>query len=349
MRFVVQDVHFHALGKRWGDDIRDMRMHGVCHVHHVLTLHPGNLHERGRLALMADDQVDILEIVPHLGDVAQTHGRAVTAAEYDNVLEILLHVALPESANPHLGVRSIDSAGGQIEGAAANRGRDVVEGETQGAQAVQRNLDGDLVISHAAGFGQGYRWERGEFILDLVCEFLQRTFRNVAVKDQADDALPAGHFGDLGPLRTGRKRLDAVDRRFDLVHRQGNVGTRFDFDSDRSDPRGRHGLDRQHIVQRAHLFLDLGDDRLLNLFRRGAGIGDGDLDVVEGNGGPGFSLQTGQRHQAGCEYGEHEQVGGDAIARHIGDRPAWLSGIVVVRAHGPDAAPVRTSMPLVAN
>ena len=71
--------------------------------------------------------------------------------------------------------------------------------------------------------------------------------------------------------------------------------------------------------------------------------------MVEGNRGPCLPFQTGQRYEAGAQQSEHEQVGGNPVARHIGDRPAGLAGIIVVGAHGPGAAPVRTSNPLVAN
>ena len=51
---------------------------------------------------MPYDQIDVLETVAHLGDIAQTHDRAVVSAEDDNLLEILLIVTLAEGPNPHL-------------------------------------------------------------------------------------------------------------------------------------------------------------------------------------------------------------------------------------------------------
>ena len=102
----------------------------------MLAFHPGNLDERGRLVLVADDQVDSLEVVPHFGDVAQTHYRAVPAAKYDDLFEILLIVPLPDGSNAYLSVQGVNFAGRQVEGTAANRGRDVVQGKSQGTQLV---------------------------------------------------------------------------------------------------------------------------------------------------------------------------------------------------------------------
>ena len=61
---------------------------------------------------MADDQVDILETVPDVRDVAQPHGRAVAAAKHHDLLEFLLNVTLAKGANPYLPVRGVDAAGG---------------------------------------------------------------------------------------------------------------------------------------------------------------------------------------------------------------------------------------------
>ena len=84
---------------------------GRGHVHHLLAIGPVDLDEYRRMVLMPDDQVGFLETVADLGDIAKAQDRAVTTAEKDDLLEVLLVVVLAEGADPHLGFPGIDTAG----------------------------------------------------------------------------------------------------------------------------------------------------------------------------------------------------------------------------------------------
>ena len=298
---------------------------------------------------MPDNQVAFLETVANPGDIPEAQDRAVAAAEKDDLLEILLVVVLAEGADPHLGFPGIDAAGGQFQGTAANGAGDVGECQPEGSQPVKRHLDGDLVSANAADLDLGHRGKRRELVVDLVRQFLQRALGYVAVQDEPHHALAVCHLPELGAQGAGRERLYSIDGRLDVVQRLCHVRTGVHLNPHGRHARGSHGLDRLHVVQPADLVLDLDDDRLLHLVRCGAGIGHRDFDVVEGDGRPGFPFEAGQRHQPGGDDGPHQQVGGYAVARHVGERSGPFPVDTVVGTHGARPAPVRTSMPSVAN
>ncbi len=308
-------------------------MHACGDVHHLLAAGPVNLHEHRGVILVPENQIDVLVLIAHPGDIAQAHERAVAVAEKDDLLEVLLVVALAEGPDPYLGFPGIDAAGGQIQRTAADRVGDIGEGESEGSQSLERYLDRDLVLPYAADVDLGHRGKRGEFILDLVRQFLQRTFGYVAMDDEPHHALAVRHLPEPGTLGPGRKRLNAVDCGLDVVQRARHVRTGVHFDPDGCHAGGRHGLDRFHIIEPADLVLDLDDDRFLHLLRGGAGIDHRDFDVIEGDGGPRLPLDTGERHQSGGENPEHQEVGGNAVARHVGDRAGTFAVELPVAAH----------------
>ena len=303
-----------------------MLANGAHHAHHLLAVGPRDLDEDGRQPLVPDDQIRVPESVAHLGDIAQTDDRAVTAAEEDDLLEVLLIVALPQRAHAHLRLLRVDASGGEVQGTAANRSGDIGQREPEGAKPLKRHFDRDLVVSHTARLDLRDGGKRGEIVLDAVGDLLQRTLGRVAVHDQAHHALGVGQLPYLGPLGFARERLDSADRRFDIGQGVVDVRARMHLHPDRAHSRGRHGPDGLHVVQPADLVLDLDDDALLHLLGRGARIGDRDLHLVEGQSGPCFQLESRQRHQARGEDPEHQQVGGDAVARHVGDR-AWFLAV----------------------
>ena len=181
-RVVVPDADAHASRERGNDLVRDVVPNGARHVHHPLTVGLRNLDEHGGAALVPHEQTRVLEAVADLGNVTQAHHGAVLAAEDDDVLEILLVVALAEGPDPHLGPLGIDAARGQVKGTAADRVGDVGQGEPKGPQPLERHFDRDLVVAHPAGLDQGHVRERCEIVLEAVGEFLQRALGNVAVE-----------------------------------------------------------------------------------------------------------------------------------------------------------------------
>ena len=125
LRLIVQDRQADPLGKGRDDLFGDVIVHGPCDLHDLFALGPGNLNERSRQALVADDQVDVLELVAHLGDIAEPEHRAVAAGQHDDVLEVMLIVALAERTHTHLRIARVDTAGGQVERTAPHGGGDV--------------------------------------------------------------------------------------------------------------------------------------------------------------------------------------------------------------------------------
>ena len=89
-----------------------MLLHRRGDVHDFFAVGPVDLDVGGRLALVPDDQVDILETVMDFGDVAETHDCTVIAAEDDDFLEVLLVIALTEGADTYLGLLGFDATGG---------------------------------------------------------------------------------------------------------------------------------------------------------------------------------------------------------------------------------------------
>ena len=305
-------------------------------VHHLFVVRLEDLDEDRRSAPVPDDQVGVLEIVAHGRDVAETHQRAVAAAQEDDALEVLLVVALAQGAESHLAPLGVDLAGGQVQGAAANRVRDVRQREPERPQPAEGHLDGDLVVPHAAHLDLGDGGERRQVVLDPVRELLERAFGEVAVHDQAHHALAVRHLADQGALGAGREGPNPADRGLDVAQRGIHVGVGVHLDPNRRDAGRGDGLDRLDVVQPADLVLDLHHDRFLDLGRRGAGMGHRHLEVVERERRPRLSLEAGQRHQARGDDRPHQQVGGYAVVRHVGDRPGPFSvAAAAVRSHNP--------------
>ena len=184
-------------------------------------------------------------------------------------------------------------------------------------------------------------------------QFLQRALGDVAVDDEPHHAEAVVHLLEPGTFGTDRKRLDTIDGRLYVVQGPIHVRTEIHLDPHGRDPGGRHGLDRRHVIEPADLVLDLDDDRLLDLLRRGTGIGHRDFDVVEGGGRPSFPLEAGQGHESGRNDAHHQEIGRDAVAGHIGERAGPLAVVARVGTrvgiHRSGSVPVWTGITSVAN
>ena len=242
-------------------------------IHHVLIIGPVDFDEYSGMVLVPDNQVGFLKTVANLGDIAKAQYRTVTAAEKNDLFEILLVVVLAEGPDSHLGFPGIDTAGRQVQGAAMNRVGDVGECQSKGSQPMQWHLDRDLVFPNPTDLDLGHGGKRREVILYLVRQFLQRALGHIAIHDEPHHALAVGHLPELGTVGTGRERLNTIDGRLDIVQCPGHVRSGIHLNADGCHTRGRDGLDRLDIIQPADLVLDLSDDRLLHLLRGGAGIG----------------------------------------------------------------------------
>ena len=132
---VVPDRDADAVGQGGDHLVRHVLLDGAGDAHDLLVVGPVDLDEDRRLVLVPDDQVDVLEAVVDLGDLAQSQHGAVASAENDDVLELLLFVALAKGADPHLRFSGIDAARGQVERTAAYRGGYVVQGEPESPKA----------------------------------------------------------------------------------------------------------------------------------------------------------------------------------------------------------------------
>ena len=115
LRIVVPDIDRHAGGER-GDDLSvQMVLHRFYDLQHLFAGGAVDLDEGRALPVVTGNQVHILEAVAHLGNIAQTHHRAVGPAEHDDFLEIVLVVAPARGADTHLRGPGLDAAGRQIK------------------------------------------------------------------------------------------------------------------------------------------------------------------------------------------------------------------------------------------
>ena len=138
----------------------------------------------------------------------------------------------------------------------------------------------EISYGRAAGLGQGHLRKRREPLFDAVRQFLQRTFRDVAVHEEAEDALPTRDLPHLGAFRGGREGRNPVDLRLDFVEGSADVRPRLELRGHRRKSLGSGGFDPPQAFDRPDLFLDPADDGLLHLPGRRAGIGDDDLDLT---------------------------------------------------------------------
>ena len=145
--------------------------------------------------------------------------------------------------------------------------------------------------------------------------------------DEPHHAEAVVHLLEPGTFGTGREGLDTIDCRLYIVQCPVHVRTGIHLDPHGGDARSRYGLDRLHVIEPADLVLDLDDDRLLDLLRRGTGIGHRDFDVVEGGDRPGFPLEAGQGHESGRNDAQHQEIGRDAVSGHVGERAGPLAAV----------------------
>ena len=328
---VVPHFESHPGGQRRDDLVLQVLLDRRNDVEHLLVRGPEDLHIDRGPALEASDQVHIAEAVAHLGDVPQAHHGAVHPAEDDDVLEVLLGVVLPGGADAHLLVPGVDASRGKVEGSAPHGGGNVPEGQTQRPQLMKGDLDGDLVVANARRLDVGDDRKLRELVFGAVRQLLERALAHVAEQHQADDALAIGQFADLGALRAGGEGLDPVDLGLDVVQCARDIRAQLEFHRHRPSPLGRRRADLLDVVHPLDLFLDLAQDRLFDLVGRGAGIGDRDDDLVERNLREDLLDEAAQGDEAGRQNEEHEEVGGDPVAGHVGDGAARLLRPVVRR------------------
>ena len=139
--FVVPNGDAHAVREPGNRLLLNVRPNGPGDAHHLLVVRTRDLDEDSRLSLVPHDQVRVREAVAYPGHIAQTHDRAVAAAQEDDLFEVLLIVALADRPQPNLRLPGVDGAGGKVQGTAANRVRDVDHGESEGSQPPKRHLD----------------------------------------------------------------------------------------------------------------------------------------------------------------------------------------------------------------
>ena len=192
-----------------------------------------------------------------------------------------LRVVLPGRADPHLFVAGVDAAGRQVQGTGAHGPGDLADREAQRAQPSPRNLDRDLVVANPRRFDVGDHGKGGERVLGAVGDFLEGALRDVAVDHEPDHALPVGDLGDLGAFRARREGLDPVDARLDVVQRAVHVLSEVEFRHDPTRALGGRGANVLDPLDSLDPLLDLEDDRLLDLVRRGARIRDRNPDPVQ--------------------------------------------------------------------
>ena len=211
---------------------------------------------------------------------------------------------------------------------------EVVQSQTEGAKPAQGHLDRDFVRTGAADLGQRHLGQGGESLLDAVCQFLQRALRRLAVHEETNDALPTRDLPYLGPFRGGREGRNPIDLGLHFVEGAVDVRSRSELRNHRREPLGGGGLHAAQAVHRPDLLLDPADDGLLDLLGSRAGIGDEDLDAVQGKIGEDFLNQVPGRSQPGEDEKQHDHVRGDAVLRHEADgAPDAASVKVTVVTH----------------
>ena len=334
LRIILPQFHRDAFGQgRHHFDV-EIPLDGFGDVQHLLVGGPVHVDPDRRLPVVADAQIGVGEAVPHRRDLAEPHRRAVQTAEEDDLLEIHLLVVLPQRANEDVLATGGYPAGGQFERTLPHRERDVVQSQTEGAQAPQGHLDRDLVRTGTADLGQRHLGKGGESFLDAVGQFLERALRHIAVHEKTNDALPTRDLAYLGPFRSGREGRNAVDLGLHFVEGAVDVRPRSELRNHGREPLGRGGFHSAQAVHRPDLLLDPADDGFLDLLGSRAGIGDKDLDAVQGKIGQDFLDQVPGRGQAREDEKQHDHVCGDAVLRHEADgAPDTASVEVTVVTH----------------
>ena len=235
-------------------------LHSLHDLQNLFAPSPIDLDERRPLSVIAGDQVHILEAVAYFGHVTQAHHCTVTPAQDDNLLEILLVVVPARSPNTHFRVPSLDTAGRQVQGSAANGIRNILKSQTKSPKPAEGHLNRYLVVTDVTRFHVGNHGKRREFIFDAVCQFLEHALGHVPVKNQANHALTVGHFPDFGTLCRGREGLDSANRGLDVVQRPADIRTCLQSGHDGCVPLRRNCRNLPYPVKCFDLFLNLEDN-----------------------------------------------------------------------------------------
>ncbi len=273
------------------------------------------------LAIDARDHRVLVEAVGDGGDLTESELGAVRTGEDDDAGVVGAAVGAAAGADGDVSGFGLDDASGQVDGAAADGGADLIKGEAEFTQAGFRDLDADLVVAHAAEVRVGDAGQGGELVPDLLSEAAQVALRHVGGEDDADDGAHEVVMLNHGPLGQGGEVRDGIHADFHVVDDlTGQVGI-VDFERDIAAAGGCGGDDALDSGDLLDGVLDAQDDGFFHLLRSGSRVGDADGDEAGGRVREdlGRDALGDERPCAEAHDGDHEKIGGDAVTGKPGD------------------------------
>ena len=288
---------------------------GVLHA----FAHDGD-HDAGA-AVEFDDEGVFGEAVEDFGDFAEEEFGAVRFGENRDLGEVGASVGASAGADGDVAGFGLDDTGGEVDGIFADGAGDDLEVEVVFAEGFFGDLDGDFLGARAGEFGVGDAWEGGEFVAGLFAEAFEVALGHVGAEDDGDDGVEGVVELDDGFFGEGGEGGDGVEADFDVFEDGAGVLAFFDFDDDVAAGAAGGGVDVFDAADLLDGFLDFDDDGFLGFFGGGGGVGDVDGDEAGGDVLEDFDgdFIHPQGPDAGDHDGEHEEIGGDAVASEPGD------------------------------
>jgi hypothetical protein len=240
--------------------------------------------------------------------------------DHRDVGEPALVLAALVGPHQHLAGDRLDPAARHLQRRLGDLLGDGVEREPVDAHLLARHLDRDLPGRRAREVDLRDPPVGQELIADLLRQVAQDREVLLPVHDHRQHLGAVGHQADDRALGLLRQADDPVDRALDVGQRLLLVGLDRELGADVAAALGRgrdHALDP---VDPADPLLDREDDALLDLRRARAGVGHRDRDQVELGLREHLLLDLQAHQQAADQQEEHQQVGGDRVLRHPGDR-----------------------------
>ena len=299
--------------------ILDVLAHRAGDFADVLVAHPGNAHQRRRLAVEAQRLVGVRKAVHHPRDIAQMQAGAVGPGGHQQVFELMAPVGLALGAQQDFPGAGLDGAARQVQGAAPHRLRDLREGEAIAPQGHLGNLYGDFIVAGVLHRGLGDARQAHYVVADFPCEFLQGPLVAWPGYSNVQHIADAGHQAGDGLFGLLREGVYGVHPVLHLVQRPHVVGVLEELHRHLAEALVRIGADALHALYAGELFLYAHADALFGFLRRRAQVGHGDADDRDFQIREGLERDLVEGDGAGKNDEAHQQVGGHMVPAEPGD------------------------------
>ena len=288
------------------------------HLHDVLrpVAHHGREHDG--LTVEPSRQVDVLEPVAHVRDVAHAEDLPVVAGLDDDPPDRIGAIVGAHRAHGRVLCGRSDRPPGQLDHCLADARGDLRQAQPVRQHRLGPNLDRDLVPPDAAHENLAHALQRSKIVADLKNRRL-----HVALVGVANDVEHAH----------GEARLDGVDR--DPVGTLGQILQGVDLalhlgdglfgadlidklDAHRREAIGHRGVDLLDALHVAELILDLDRQRFFDLLRRRARVRRDHHHLVGPDLREKLALELGAEDQPRPQQREHAQVRDHRLAHTKG-------------------------------